>query len=303
MTPEFESRRQRRELEAQQALSATSPSPLAQSLFAQPSPALPSPVQPSLAQSFPTQVVTYAPTASVAPEKLSPPPAPQTLSRRELRIREAAKVSPPSASGVLSALPTSQRPAETFQLPSVPPKAVETLPPVELSSRRQIREELRAIPAALELPITPFAQPWSEPANQPMFQTSSGFSIDTVTNSIVLPIAPDSLNSPLISDSGVTLKTGSIELPNLNAGTGSITIPAAAQIADEAHSIEALTTFVSDISPIAAKNLLQKNRNLELAAVKTRGPKGQLFYALTASMLMLTVGGLLVVAWMYGVIK
>ena len=278
MSPEFESRRQRRELEAQQSLS-------------------------TLAQSMPSQVLTQAPVAPNLPERQAPPPASQTFSRRELRLREAAKLSSPLGSGILFDPPTSSPPAEGFQSLSGSPTAVQAQPPVELSSRRQIREELRAIPIPIEVPITPFAQPWGEPANQPMFETSSGFSIDTVTNSIVLPIAPDALNAPLISDSGITLKTGSIELPNLNAGTGSITIPAAAQIADEAHSIEALTSFVSDISPVAAKNLLQKNRNLDLTAVKTKGSKGQLFYALTASMLMLTVGGLLVVAWMYGVIK
>jgi hypothetical protein len=165
------------------------------------------------------------------------------------------------------------------------------------------RRELRLQESARNSDLLISAPAPVENISEPMFRTSSGFTIDTVTNSIVLPVTPDALNSPLISDSGVTLKTGSIELPNLNAGTGSITIPVAAQIADEALSNEASTSFVSDIAPVAAKNLLSKSRNLELDSVRAKGAQGQMFYALTATMLMLTVGGLLLVAWMYGVIK
>jgi hypothetical protein len=136
-----------------------------------------------------------------------------------------------------------------------------------------------------------------------MFETSSGFSIDTTTNSVVLPITPDALSGPLVIESGVTLRTGSIELPNLNSGTGSIPLPTAAQIADDALSLDSANSFVSNIAPVAARNLIRKNPKLGLAPVKTKGSQGQMFYALTTSLLMLTVGALLVAAWMYGVIK
>ena len=303
MSVEFESRRQRRTIEMQQAIGASAPAastPDSDALASLDALLL---LAQQMTVSRPASPVTSA-AAAVPPQV-----APAALSRRELRIQEAARLNLSQASSIF--------PAESVQIlppaaPAQSPPAFESVVPnlkhtllaqPTASSRRELRDEIRAKHTVTESPTTPYAQPWGEPANEPMFQTSSGFSIDTVTNSIVLPITPDALTAQMISDTGVSLKTGSIELPNLNTGTGSITIPAAAQIADEALSIDSAASFVSDISPIAAKNLLRKNPNLDLARVKTRGSQGQMFYALTASILMLTVGGLLVVAWMYGIIK
>jgi hypothetical protein len=224
-------------------------------------------------------------------------------SRRQRRAAEAeqANVNIPAGalpdSAALENLDALLLLAQQMAQPAAQPQIAE--PKVApILSRREMR-----LQEASRLAVDDLSSRESgDSGSEPMFQTSSGFSIDTVTNSIVLPVTPDALSAPMISESGVTLKTGSIELPNLNAGTGSITIPTAAQIADDALSSEASSSFVSDISPIAAKSLLLQNPSLDLETVKTKGSQGQLFYALTATMLMLTVGGFLVVAWMYGVI-
>jgi hypothetical protein len=136
-----------------------------------------------------------------------------------------------------------------------------------------------------------------------MFETSSGFSLDTTTNSIVLPVTPDALTGALVTENGVTLKTGSIPLPNLNTSTGSIPLPEAAQRADEAQRLDSSSSFVSSISPVAAQNLISQNPKLGFAPIKSKGSQGQLFYGLTISIIMLTVGALSIVAWMYGLIK
>jgi hypothetical protein len=196
------------------------------------------------------------------------------------------------------------------------PDAVETAPSVQKlrasdleapapspSSRRELRDQLRAVSEEQTSPTTPYAQPWSEVAVTPMFETSSGFSLDTTTNSIVLPVLPDALPGTLVLDQGVTIKTGSIELPNLNTATGSITVATAAQIADDAMNKDSVNSVVTDISPIAASNLLRNNPRMGLAPVVAKNSKGQVFYVTTTSILMLTVGGLLVAAWMFGFIK
>jgi hypothetical protein len=194
--------------------------------------------------------------------------------------------------------------AASFDAPSVnTPVPSAPIVPTPSVSRRDLRVQLRQPDeyAVLDAP-TPAVEFGDVPGAQ-MFQTSSGFSLDTTTNSIVLPVAPDALSGPVLIETGVTLRTGSIPLPNLNTATGSIPLPQAAQIADEAQRLDSSSSFVSSISPVAAQNLIRQNPKLGFAPIKSTGSHGQLFYGLTTSILMLTVGGLLVVAWMYGFIK
>ena len=327
MSPEFESRRQRRELEAQQAaaLASSQLAPQVTPQYQVPAMPLYAPAPVAVAP-VPTQAPTPAPAPAQAP----------TLSRRELRQQEqaaSAAANPAPAAAYLSQpaqTPSSSQPAPfTYSSTSwiqdvtppvspapaaMPMQAAQAPAPVVLTaapaptsaqvpSRRELRDQLRQPVEAAAIPVTPFAQPWSELAVTPMFETSSGFSLDTTTNSIVLPITPDALAGPLVIESGVTLRTGSIELPNLNAGTGSIPLPTAAQIADDALSMDSANSFVSNIAPVAARNLLRKNPKLAIAPLKTKGTQGQLFYGLTTAILMLTVGALLVWAWMVGLLK
>ena len=231
------------------------------------------------------------------------------LSRRERRQQQAAQVAPPpyvpSPSAYAPPVAPYQAPLAPYQSPVMPAPASQTpVPPAAPSpSRRDRRDRVREPAADADFAVRSYESSYSDPSSTSMFETSSGFSLDTTTNSIVLPVMPDALSATLITDSGVTIKTGSIELPNLNSGTGSIALPAAAQLADDAQRLDSQTSFVSSISPVAAKNLLKHNPRLGFAPVKTRGTQGQLFYALTTSFLMLTVGGLMLVAWMYGFIK
>jgi hypothetical protein len=269
MSQEFESRKQRRvaELLAQAELLAN-------------------PQAPQQATQAPLQSENRFDSAGQPPQA---PLAAPNLSRRELRQRLAVEPALPSAAPVQIASDNlANLGAASFSAPS--------------ASRRDLREQLRQPDEFVDQPIsTPVPQPDDAPQVQ-MFQTSSGFSLDTTTNSIVLPVAPDALSGPLVIDTGVTLRTGSIPLPNLNTATGSIPLPQVAQIADEAQRLDSSSTFVSSISPVAAQNLIRQNPKLGFAPIKSTPSHGQLFYGLTTAILMLTVGGLLVVAWMYGLI-
>ena len=284
---------------------------------AQPAPQVP--VLPSVQDRVEQLLRSSQPLAQPAPTPAPASPSPPalgspgevgsaTLSRREMRQQQAAQVQPESFQPPVapySAVSYVPAAASYVPAPVVPaPAPVAPAPaPAPVASRRDLRDQLREPVAPAEVSATQYVTPSNEPSSTSMFQTSSGFSLDTTTNSIVLPVMPDALSATLITDSGVTLKTGSIPLPNLNSGTGSIALPAAAQIADDAQRLDSQTSFVSSISPVAAKNLLKHNPRLGFAPVKTKGTQGQLFYALTTSFLMLTVGGLMLVAWMYGFIK
>ncbi len=215
-------------------------------------------------------------------------------SRRARRLAEAqAQTGVANADSYIQAAPMV---AEAL------PEAT-TVQAAQPQSRRELREQLRQGSSAIS--DEPFENSPSigDPDFVPMFETSSGFSLDTTTNSIVLPVTPDALTGSMMIETGVTLKTGSIPLPNLNTTTGSIPLPEAAQIADDAQRLDSSTSFVSSISPVAAQDLIRQNPELGFAPVTSKGVQGQLFYALTVSIMMLTVGGLLVVAWMYGFIK
>lgn len=270
-----------------------------------------------------SQPAALPPVGSAAVAPVAEPAA--ALSRREMRQQQAAQVAPPAYVPSPSAyappvapyqapvapyappVVSNQAPVAQYQQPVNPAPAsqapVPPAAPAPSPSRRDRRDRVREPAADAEFAVRSYESPYSDPSSTSMFETSSGFSLDTTTNSIVLPMMPDALSATLITDSGVTIKTGSIELPNLNSGTGSIALPAAAQLADDAQRLDSQTSFVSSISPVAAKNLLKHNPRLGFAPVKTRGTQGQLFYALTTSFLMLTVGGLMLVAWMYGFIK
>ncbi len=231
-------------------------------------------------------------------------------SRRQRRLAEAQAQAigtnqevNPAARGAFgfSSFDAKQLPPAQLEPAATPePVAPEVAQPM---SRRELREQLRQGATQSLEGSAGNSLVGIEPGIVPMFETSSGFSLDTTTNSIVLPVTPDALTGSMLIETGVTLKTGSIPLPNLNTTTGSIPLPEAAQIADDAQRLDSSTSFVSNISPVAAQDLIRQNPELGFASVKPKGVQGQLFYALTVSIMMLTVGGLLVVAWMYGFIK
>ncbi len=335
MSPEFESRRQRREAEIlaqvapspeaplNQQVAASQPSVAAASLFEQaqssfavpaasPTPSVQAPlsrrelrIQQSVAAptaspaSYPASAPASAPESSAAPASVPEErfAVSESIDDFQLRISKLAQAIALAEGADLSAPAVVAPPVgRSIEIPVAP--ATQTA-----SSRREMRQQLRANFDDLDSPTTPYAQPWTEVAVAPMFETSSGFSLDTTTNSIVLPVMPDALPGNLVLEQGVTIKTGSIELPNLNTATGSITVATAAQIADEAMNQDSVNSVVTDISPVAASNLLRNNPRMGLAPVTAKNAKGQLFYVTTTSILMLTVGGLLVAAWMFGFIK
>ncbi|MEO0024666.1 MAG: hypothetical protein RL196_1107 [Actinomycetota bacterium] len=369
MSPEFESRRQRRQAEILALPTPSLPAENLRSQFSQgDQPIAPAVSAPSSEVGLTSAITPVAP--SILPPSIAQAAHPSVppLSRRELRLKQleessasavqstfAARQSQveetnptslpsqlsvsetvddfqlrisklaqsialaegtvlPAASSVTSSptQPSTEVPVSNFHTPdsvqsALAPQSFRTsdleAPAPILSSRREMRDQLRAVSEQQTSPTTPYAQPWSEVAVTPMFETSSGFSLDITTNSIVLPVLPDALPGTLVLDQGVTIKTGSIELPNLNTATGSITVATAAQIADDAMNKDSVNSVVTDISPVAASNLLRNNPRMGLAPVIAKNSRGQVFYVTTTSILMLTVGGLLVAAWMFGFIK
>jgi hypothetical protein len=195
------------------------------------------------------------------------------LSRRQLREFEKRGVLP--AENSASPVATEAQ-AET----------VEIQPPVAAAHDEVLAEA--------EEPITSGIQ---------LFAVSPNLNIEPQTASIVVvpedPLANLNLH---ITETGELLKTGSIELPKLSTNTGEIsTIRDAAEV-DEAITQDSVTGYVSTIAPLRASGVVNTSGRIAIMPNRLARGQSQIFAVLTASLLMVTVGGLLLAAYMLGLL-
>lgn len=198
---------------------------------------------------------------------IEPQVAPQASlpSRRELRLQE---------SGVYTDEPTPKQLAPEFE----PLVAVVDLPEVE---------------SALDAPIV------AEPA--PLFDISPSMSHEPQTNSIVIQNVNEIAEiSGVITDTGQFLRTGSIELPKLTH-TGEIATVLESPAVDAAIHQDGFDSFVSSIAPVRATGVINSQTKVGIMPIKNKRGQGQYLFAITTSLLMLSVGALFVIAYMLGV--
>lgn len=184
-------------------------------------------------------------------------------------------------------------------------------------SRRERREaEKKGSPA----PATPvsFAEPtmtgpnpaikepdiFLEPVKSADFGSTSNLGAEPVTASIIIDTVPDLDNSPIvITGTGVVMTTGSIEVPQIDPTTGSIAVISASQQADEALVEDSLNSFVSSVAPIRAAGIAKtRARTVELTLVTRKG-QGQVYAVMSTAVLMITIGALIVAAFMLGIFQ
>lgn len=152
-----------------------------------------------------------------------------------------------------------------------------------------------AVVAEAEEPIT---------SQLPLFAVSPNLNIEPQTASIIIDnFEPLDNISIAISETGEMLKTGSIELPNLSTNTGEIaTILDAAQV-DEAIAQDSVAGYVSTIAPLRASGVVNTAGKIGIMPSKKARGEGGGFVALTLSILMVTIGGLVLAAFMLGILK
>jgi hypothetical protein len=184
-------------------------------------------------------------------------------------------------------------------------------------SRRERREAEKKAPAAPTAPVS-FAEPtmtspsptikepdiFLEPVKSADFGSTSNLGAEPVTASIIIDSVPDLDSSPIvISGTGVVMTTGSIEVPQIDPTTGSIAVISASQEADEAVVEDSLNSFVSSVAPIRAAGIAKtRARTVELTLVTRKG-QGQVYAVMSTAVLMITIGALIVAAFMLGIFQ
>lgn len=99
------------------------------------------------------------------------------------------------------------------------------------------------------------------------------------------------------------MTTGSIEVPQIDPTTGSITVITESQQADEAVAEDSLNSFVSSVAPIRAAGIAKtRARTVELTLVSRKG-QGQVYAVMSTAVLMITIGALVVAAFMLGIFQ
>jgi hypothetical protein len=184
-------------------------------------------------------------------------------------------------------------------------------------SRRQRREAEKLSASAPSAPVS-FVEPtmtgpipvietpdiFLEPVKSADFGSTSNLGAEPVTASIILDRVPDlDNNQVVISGTGVVMTTGSITVSEASPTTGSIAVISASEEADEAVAADSLNSFVSSVAPIRAAGIAKtRARTVELTLVSRKG-QGQVYAVMSTAVLMITIGALIVAAFMLGILE
>jgi hypothetical protein len=108
--------------------------------------------------------------------------------------------------------------------------------------------------------------------------------------------------SIVLSGSGPSVTTGSIQIPTVDPTTGSITVILESEQADEAVAEDSLNSFVSSVAPIRAAGIAKtRAKVVELTLINRKG-QGQVYAVMSTVVLMISVGALTVAAFMLGIL-
>jgi hypothetical protein len=264
--------------------------------------------------------------------------SPVFLSRRERRAAESNSAPQPPVEQLApdlgfeplaeeANLPATEIPSYPPYLPSPVAPVAEApraepyiAPPSEpqvLRSRRELRdlENLKESAATDKSPLfddhtltgsVPAASTpdiFLEPVTGSNFGSTANLGIEPVTASIILDSVPDMLGGSIVlSSSGQSVTTGSIQIPSVDPTTGSITVILESEKADEAIAEDSLNSFVSSVAPIRAAGIAKtRAKVVELTLVNRKG-QGQVYAVMSTVVLMITVGALTVAAFMLGIL-
>ncbi len=141
-----------------------------------------------------------------------------------------------------------------------------------------------------------------EPA--PLFDVSPNLTTDTASATIVLDkVASIDDLSGAIGETGEWLRTGAIELPLLTTNTGEFEAIQDANYTDEALAIDSISGSVSNVEPLSAAGVVGRSAKVNVVPVKLAKGQNQVYLVTTISVLMVTMGGLVLGAYMLGIFK
>jgi hypothetical protein len=184
-------------------------------------------------------------------------------------------------------------------------------------SRRERREAEKQSAANSSTPVS-FVEPtmtgpiptlntpdiYLEPVKSADFGSTSNLGAEPVTASIIMDKLPElDNNRVVITGTGAVMTTGSITISQANPTTGSNSVISASEVADEALVEDSLNSFVSSVAPIRAAGIAKtRARTVELTLVTRKG-QGQVYAVMSSAVLMITIGALIVAAFMLGIFQ
>ena len=187
----------------------------------------------------------------------------------------------------------------------VTPVAPEVLVPVSIPEQRVPVAEMTA-PIAELRPLEPVLAEAEEAITTefPIFSVSPNLTLEPQTASIIIDnFQPLEHSAIVISETGEMLKTGSISLPNLSTNTGEISTILDAEMVDEATALDSVTGYVSTIAPIRASGVVNSSGKIGIMPAKRSRGEGGGYTALTISIVSIAIGGLVIGAFMLGILK
>lgn len=124
------------------------------------------------------------------------------------------------------------------------------------------------------------------------------------TNQITMPVIPDALNTEIVTESGDILKTGAIDIP-LGTNTGSIEIITGTleTVDEEAIALDMGSETTGGIPPIRAKAVMNSSAKVGVLPIKNRRSEGQVIILATTSLLLITLGALVIAAYWFKLIN
>lgn len=136
-----------------------------------------------------------------------------------------------------------------------------------------------------------------------LFEISPNLIVEPTTASIVVDRVDDLVNLTIpIGENSEFLKTGSIELPKMSTNTGEIALVRDANLVDEAIAQDAAAGFVSSVAPLRASGVVNSSGKLGILPSKLARGQNQIFAVLTASVLIVAVGSVIIGAYMLGLL-
>jgi hypothetical protein len=136
------------------------------------------------------------------------------------------------------------------------------------------------------------------------FEKSPNLFKEPQTNTIVIqPLDPLATGS-IITDAGEIVLTGSIELPVLptTGGIAIVQLPEGGE-ADTSLAGDFAENYVSSIAPVRASGVMNSRARESVLPIKNRRGESQSVLLGVASILMVTVGALLIAAFWLGALK
>ncbi len=145
------------------------------------------------------------------------------------------------------------------------------------------------------------AEPEVQEAISP-FEISPTLTLEPQTNSIVIAEIPDPIRmSDIITDAGLILRTGSIEIVPVT--TGQIEVIPESPESDVADSIDSAASFVPSVAPLRASGVMNSKAQVGALPTRRRRVMDITVTSVTLGIVILALTAVGVISYMLGVLR